>query len=124
VKNVLIVDSDVGFIFWLAEVLVEANYQPWPACSALEAVSLVGRRHLAPLDLLIVNPSLRGALHLMSRLRRVQPDLKILAVDPLNDRQVRGVTAWRARPNAGDQSAKQKWAREIERILSVHHRAA
>jgi hypothetical protein len=123
-KNVLIVDSDLGFIFWLAEVLVETHYQPWPACSALEAMSLVGQRKLTHLDLLIVNPSLRGASHLMTSLRRLQPDLKVLAVDPLNDRQVRGVNAWRARPNPGDHSAKQKWAREIERILSVEHRAA
>ena len=27
-------------------------------------------------------------------------------------------------PNPSDHSAKQKWAREIDRILSVHHRAA
>jgi hypothetical protein len=124
VKNVLIVDSDLGFIFWLAEVLVEAHYQPWPACSALEAMSLVSRRRLNSLDLLIVNPSLRGASDLMNNLRRTQPDLKVLAVDPLHDRQVRGVNAWRARPNPSDHSAKQKWAREVDRILSVHHRAA
>ena len=124
VKNVLIVDSDIGFIFWLAKLLVEENYQPWPACSVLDATSLMNRRRLAPLDLLVVNPSVQGAAHLIESIRKKQPDLKVLAVDPMNDRQVRGVNAWRARPHSADQSAKQKWMREIQRLLRSHHRAA
>jgi hypothetical protein len=123
-KNVLIVDSDLGFTFWLAELLVEANYQPWPACTALDAVSLIDRKRLSPLDLLIVNPSLQGASHLITTLRSKQPDLRVLAVDPRNDRQVRGVNAWHARPTSGDQSARQKWTREIDRVLRSHNRAA
>lgn len=123
-KNVLILDSDIGFIFWLAKLLVEENYQPWPACSVLDANSIMNRRHLAPLDLLVVNPSIHGASHLIDTMRRKQPDLKILAVDPMNDRQVRGVNAWRARPHSADQSAKQKWLRDIHRLLRSHHRAA
>jgi hypothetical protein len=123
-KNILIVDSDLGFIFWLAKVLVEARHQPWPACSAMDAVAVVNRRHLAPLDLLVINPSLQGASHLIRDFRRKQPNLKVLAVDPLNDRQVRGVNAWRARPHSADQGAKEKWMQEIDRIFSSHHRAA
>jgi hypothetical protein len=123
-KNVLIVDSDLGFIFWLAEALVEARHQPWPACSAMDAISMIKSRKLAPLDLLVVNPSLSGAAHLIRDLRRSQPDLKVLAVDPLNDRQVRGVNAWRARPHSGDQPAREKWLREIDRVFNTRDRAA
>jgi hypothetical protein len=123
-KNVLIVDSDLGFTFWLAELLVEANYQPWPACTALDAVSMIDRKRLSPLDLLIVNPSLQGASHLITTLRSKQPDLRVLAVDPRNDRQVRGVNAWHARPTSGDQAARHKWTREIDRLLRSHNRAA
>ena len=83
VKNVLIVDSDIGFIFWLAKLLVEENYQPWPACSVLDATSLMNRRRLVPLDLLVVNPSVQGAAHLIESIRKKQPDLKVLAVDPI-----------------------------------------
>jgi len=122
-KNVLIVDSDLGFIFWLAELLVRAKYQPWPSCSTMDAISIVSRRQ-TPLDLLIVNPSLRGASHLIRTLRENQPGLKVLAVDPLNDRQVRGVNAWHSRPHSADPSAKQKWMREIDRVLHTQHRAA
>ncbi len=123
-KNILIVDSDIGFIFWLAKVLVEARHQPWPACSAMEAVALVNRRQLTPLDLLVVNPSLQGVPHLIRKFRSAQPDLKVLAVDPLNDRQVRGINAWRARPHPADQAAKDKWVREIDRMFTKQHRAA
>ncbi len=123
-KNILIVDSDIGFIFWLAKVLVDGGHQPWPACSTMDAVALVNRRHLAPLDLLVVNPSLLGATHFIRDLRKKQPNLKVLAVDPVNDRQVRGVNAWRVRPQAADQATKEKWMQEIDRIFSRHHRAA
>ena len=123
-KNVLIVDDNLGFLYWLGETLAGAHYQPWPATSALEAAAFMRSRRLTQLDLLIVNPSLRGALQLIARLRRNQPGLKVLAVDPLNDRQVRGVNAWRARPNSGDRSARQEWLREIERMFIRQKRAA
>ena len=123
-KNVLIVDDNVGFLFWLGEVLANANYQPWPACSAADASKMLRTKRLAQLDLLVVNPSLRGATPLIARLRRTRPTLKVLAVDPLNDKQVRGVNAWHARPNRADVSARQEWLREVGRIFSTQKRAA
>jgi DNA-binding response OmpR family regulator len=123
-KNVLIVDDNVGFLFWLGEILAGANYQPWPACSAADASKMLRTRHLAQLDLLVVNPSLRGATAFIARLRRNRPTLKVLAVDPLNDTQVRGVNAWHARPNRADVTARQQWLREVERIFSTQKRAA
>jgi DNA-binding NtrC family response regulator len=122
-KNVLIVDNDLGFVYWLAEVLVGAKYQPWPASNAMDAATIIGRRHLAPLGLLVVNPSLRGVSQLIQRLRRNQPDLKVLAVASHNDK-VPGVNARLERPNPDDVSAKQKWAREVGRIVSGVRRAA
>ena len=123
-KNVLIVDDNVGFLFWLGEVLAGANYQPWPASSAVDAGKMLKSRRLAHLDLLVVNPSLRGVASLIARLRRTMPTLKVLAVDPLNDKQVRGVNAWHARPNRADVSARQEWLREVGRIFSTQKRAA
>ena len=57
-KNILIVDRDLGFIYWLGDVLIHADYQPWPACSVSDAFAVVGRKPIVPLDLLIVNPRL------------------------------------------------------------------
>jgi CheY-like chemotaxis protein len=123
-KNVLIVDDNVGFLFWLGEVLAGSNYQPWPACSAADASKMLRSKHLAQLDLLVVNPSLRGATAFIARLRRNRPTLKVLAVDPLNEKQVRGVNAWHARPNRADVTARQQWLREVGRIFSTQKRAA
>ena len=123
-KNVLIVDDNVGFLFWLGEVLAGANYQPWPACSAADATKMLRTKRLAQLDLLVVNPSLRGTAPFIARLRRTRPTVKVLAVDPLNEKQVRGVNAWHARPNRADVSARQEWLREVGRVFGSQRRAA
>jgi CheY-like chemotaxis protein len=123
-KNVLIVDKNLGFLYWLAEALVAAKHQPWPACSVSEAAALLRSRRLTNLDLLILNPSVRGAAQFINRLRRTRPDLKVLAVDPLNDTQVRGANAWRALPNLADLSARQEWLHDIERVFARQKRAA
>jgi hypothetical protein len=123
-KNVLIVDNDLGFIFWLGQVLAGANYQPWPACNVLNATAMVAGRHLARLDLLILNPFLRGAAQFLSDLRRSQPDLKVLALGVDSDRLARGVNAWQPRPAVADLSAKHTWVLEIERVCGSQNRAA
>ncbi|HUB82053.1 MAG TPA: hypothetical protein VMB03_24820 [Bryobacteraceae bacterium] len=123
-KHILIIDSNLGFLFWLGEALAEARHQAWPACNVAEAGAILRSRRLPRLDLLIVNPSVDGALRLVQRLRRARPDLKVLAVDPVNDEQVRGISDWRVRPQSHDRSAKSQWLRHIERVIHVHKRAA
>jgi len=123
-KNVLIVDDNLGFLYWLGETLAGARYQPWPALSTPEAVAIVRNKTLAQLDLLVVNPSLPGARRLIARLRSGLPDLKVMAVDPVNDRQVHGVDAWRARPESGTKSVRQEWLREIDRVVANRKEAS
>ena len=81
-KSILIVDSDVGFIFWLGAALSGAGYQPWPACSPSDAISVAGREALARLDLLIVNASLPGVSKLIAHFHRTQASLKVMALGP------------------------------------------
>lgn len=38
-KVILIVNNDLGFIFWLGVALIEAGYRAWPACSTSAAIS-------------------------------------------------------------------------------------
>jgi DNA-binding NtrC family response regulator len=121
-KNVLIVDKDLGFLFWLGEILAGANYQPWPACNAADAINLMASKRSAPLDLLIVNASVRGASRLIAHFRRHRADLKVIAVDGHN-RALAGVNAWSERPDPVNTRAKQKWLRAIDRMLS-YKRAA
>jgi hypothetical protein len=78
-KNILILDNDLGFIYWLGAVLIGADYQPWPACSVSDAITVLGRKPAVPLDLAIVNPSLPGLSYLITLFRRSQVDLKVMA---------------------------------------------
>ena len=117
-KNILIVDSDLGFVCWLGEALFGAGYQPWPACSVADAISVVGRKPAIPLDLLIVNPCLPGISHLITLYRRRQAHLKVIAVGRQDEQILPGVKAWHEKPGPRDKSAKQEWVRAIERIFS------
>jgi hypothetical protein len=123
-KNVLIVDNDLGFVYWSAQALANMNCQPWPACSAGDATSILFIRHLASLDLLIVNPGLRGAALLITRLRRSQPNLKVLGLGRHNEKDIRGIHAWHPRPGPDDAVAQQNWLREIARLFGTQTCAA
>ena len=81
-KNVLIVDNDLGFIFWLGAALVGAGYRPWPACSPSDAISVANRKPLSRLHLLVVNASLPGVSKLIAHLRRTQAHLRVSALGP------------------------------------------
>ena|ERR1022692_110183 len=76
-KNILIVDNDLGFIFWLGAALVGAGYRPWPACSLSDAISVANRKPLSRLHLLVVNASLPGVSKLIAHFRRTQAHLRV-----------------------------------------------
>lgn len=122
-KNILIVDNNPGFSFWLGTVLTAKGYQPWPACSASEATSLAGRTPSVRLDLLIVNTSLPGVSKLIAHFRQKQPHLKVMAVGP-EAKTLRGVNAWQPTPGFGDDSARDEWIRVVKHISGGQNRAA
>jgi len=77
--TLLIVDSDVGFLWWLGEIFAEAGYQVVPALNCSQALAAVKRFHLQ-IDLLVVNPALTGVLRLVTALERPDRDLKIVLI--------------------------------------------
>ena len=122
-KNILIVDKDLGFIFWLGTALAGASYQPWPACSPSDAISVVNRKPLTRLHLLIVNASLPGVSKLIAHFRHTQAHLKVIALG-LQDNTLVGVTAWHPVPDTGDDSAKQEWVLAVKHLSCRQNRAA
>ena len=122
-KNILIVDSDLGFIYWLGAVLIAADYQPWPACSPSDAISVMDRKPSVRLDLLIVNASLPGVSKTIAHFRRTQADLKVMALGP-QGKALPGINAWRRKPGLIDDSAKREWVRAVEYMSSGQDRAA
>ena len=122
-KNILIVDDDLGFIFWLGEVLIGAGYQPWPACTPADALWVVDRKPLVRLDLLIVNASLPGVSKLIAHFRHTQQHLRVMALGP-KKKTLPGVNAWRVTPGLSDDSAKQEFVRAVKYMSSRQNRAA
>lgn len=122
-KNILIVDRDLGFIFWLGSILAGAGYQPWPASDFAEAISLAGRKPLARLDLLIVNASLPEVSKLIAHFRRTHAQLKVMALGP-QGRTLAGVHAWHPIPGLTDDSAKEEWVRAVKQASGRQNRAA
>jgi hypothetical protein len=86
-KTVLIVDRDLGFVFWLGSALGGAGYKVFPAKGVPEATALISELKLE-LDLLIVNSSLDGAGNLVDAVRYSRRELKSLSVrgDKINQR--------------------------------------
>lgn len=112
-KRILIVDSDVGFVYWLGAVLIAAEHQPWPAVSASNAISVVDLVPLVRLDFLIVNASLPGVSELIAQLRRTQANLRVLALGARH-KSLRGVNAWRPKTGPRDDTEGREWVRVIK----------
>jgi CheY-like chemotaxis protein len=122
-KNILIVDNNPGFIFWLGTLLVGQGYQPWPASSPSDAISVGGRKALARLDLLIVNASLPGVSQVIDHFRRAQAHLRVMAFGPQGN-TLPGVNVWQPTPGLSDDSAKREWVRAVKHLAGKQNRAA
>jgi hypothetical protein len=77
IPTVLIVDRELGFVFWLGQALDEAGYQALPARSCEAATDLLKQLHVE-IDLLIVGDSVPGLRAFSDALRRSQRHLKVI----------------------------------------------
>jgi len=79
VKTILIVDNDLGFLYWLGCMLCAAGYVALPAKNSQNARELLSRLNIG-IQLLVVNSSMPGARALAETLRRSQGQLKVIAL--------------------------------------------
>jgi hypothetical protein len=123
-KNILILENDLGFIFWLGSALAAADYQPWPACTVSDAIDLVGKAAIS-IDMLIIDPSVSGVSKLTAALRRSQADLKVIALGAGGKTKLPGVDAWHRKPGPAEEPVKQQqeWI-EVIRDVFVGHKCA
>ena len=120
-KTVLIIDSDLGFVFWLGRILADAGCQPLPARDASEAGALLGQLN-AEIDLLILNPSLTGADDFANALRRLRQNVKILAALSDADQsaaQVQGADIIARKPVQLDGATCRQWVGMIKQVLGI-----
>ena len=65
---ILIVDRDLGFLFWLGQLLAEAGYRVLPALTCAEAFSHI-KTFGVTIDDVIVEQGLRGASEMVQSWR-------------------------------------------------------
>ena len=119
-KTVVIIDRDLGFVFWLGRVLGDAGYQVLPSKGFAEASPLLSELN-TEIDLLVVNPSLVGAADFVSALRRSWPDARILAAIGDQDQQagqVQNADIIVRRPLQPDAAAATVWLKMVEQALN------
>jgi CheY-like chemotaxis protein len=115
----LIVDDDVGFILWLGEMLTETGYQAIPALHCRQALTLVKKLALR-VDVLVVNPKLRGAVQAVKALERAHPRLRVVVIrdpsappgEPLDKNHPA-----LERPSAWEPISRPQWIVKIRKVL-------
>lgn len=114
----LIVDDDVGFILWLGEMLTETGYQAIPALHCRQAMTLVKKMDLR-VDVLVVNPKLRGAARAVKALETEHPRLRVVLIrDPADPGQAPDSNhATLERPSAWEPISRPQWVTKMRKVL-------
>jgi DNA-binding NtrC family response regulator len=114
---VLIIDEDIGLVWWLGEILIEAGYRPVPALNSQEALSLSKALKLVP-DVVVINPELPGVSALLRTLSRSSSPKIVLIQDPryiaASDIQAH---AKLDRPSGWEPVSRPAWLRKMKGIL-------
>ena len=93
-KNILVVDNDLEFVFWLCQVLDAAGYEAVPAIGIPEAVAALEELDVW-VDVLMVRRSLPGADGFAAELRSSQQgQVKTIALFDQNDEPGESIAAW------------------------------
>jgi hypothetical protein len=119
IRTVLIVDRELGFVFWLGQALDRAGYQALPAKSCEDAAELLKQLNVE-IHLLIVGYCLAGAGAFADALRRSQGHLKVIAVIGEGEQPgspFPGADASQLMLSAVDEGSEAEWLETIEAIF-------
>lgn len=117
-KTILILDNDLGFLFWLGDLLHGAGLQPVPALSVSQATELLGEFNLA-IDLLVANLAVSGAGDLARNLRHESHARIVAALPPGAEPEQLPLDVDIAlrKPAEFDEHARSEWLDTIRRVL-------
>jgi hypothetical protein len=118
-QSVLIVDNDLGFVFWLGELLAEAGYPAVPALDCQQAVSHLKQFNVT-VSVAIVNPGLEGVSRLLQTLGRANRHLRIVVVPDPGRHAPSGIPAYAVleKPSGWESLSRQEWLRKIKKALA------
>ena len=122
-NNILLVDSDLGFAFWLGHLLDGAGYEALPARSAADALALLATIAIR-VDLVILNPYLKGAAEFVITMKRLQKNARFMAVLPEHEAETEGgghlpgIDAFKHKTCKTDEATQNEWLTFIHGVLS------
>jgi DNA-binding response OmpR family regulator len=116
--TVLILDQDLGFVFWLGEIFHEAGCRVVPALDSEHAISITETFTLT-IDVAVMNPTLPGVAAVLSALARRGRAAKVVAI---RDEKIDAVGTTQAdfvlkRPVGFEEVSKAHWLERIQEIL-------
>jgi len=125
--TLLVLDNDLGFLFWLAMALEPCGHSVVPADTVSQANRLLRRLKLS-VDVLVVNPAVEGAARFSDDLRSRHPQLKVIALVSQEEKEseLPGIRAdaRHTKPDlntisaleGGENPAESEWARFIQQV--------
>lgn len=120
VNTALIIDDDLGFVWWLGSVLTDLGCHSLPALNCAQALEFVATFQLS-VDLLIVQPGLSGITELIKSLDK--PELRIVAILE-NDSKLAPTHAGMpydasiVRPRGGQPLTRREWDETLRTLLN------
>ena len=117
VPVVLIVDEDLGFVWWLGQIFSQAGCQVVPALSSAQTDSLARDLNLK-VDVIVVNPELEGVSEVIGALSTARHP-KIVAIRNHNS-SARGAVqadATLERPSGWGPVSEQEWLGCVRRLV-------
>ena len=118
--TILIIDYDLGFVFWLGHTLDGLGYSALPAKTLPDAALLIMQLGLK-VDLLLINLSLPGAADFIAAVHRGHHQVKVIGiieeVAPVTT--LPGVSITRLKPAAIDHPTRTCWIECVENVLAT-----
>ena len=118
---ILIVDPDLGFLFWLGQVLAEAGYAVLPAVSCGQALDH-SKKFRAMIDDVIVEPGLSGVSEMLRELGRLNSFLKIIFIGSPGIPGTMLADMMIQRPRSEDSLSPEEWLTRLQTVLSSSRR--
>jgi len=117
VKTILLIDHDLGVLFWLGRILDEAGFRAFPAKNCSDAETLL-REYGLEVDLFVVNPALPDALGFVLALRRSDSKAKLVSLLGEDDEDAMLPNADGVyRKSVADEMQAVKWVALIQSVL-------
>jgi DNA-binding NtrC family response regulator len=119
--TVLIVDTDLGFIFWLGELFNEIGCNVVPALDCAQAVSILNDLTLK-IDMVVVSYRLTGVPQMIDALRTSGRVLRIVAIsEGAEAGDAVKADAILTRPSAWQQVSREEWLEQVRKLLHEVH---